>query len=251
MDKTDAIVLKIAPYSETTLLTTLLTREHGVVRALAKGVRRAKGGSVQAAFEPFAWIHASVRQKSADGLGTVFGAELREGWPYLRRDVDRLAYAALGLEVLGGVATQSPSDPNFFDDALLFLEVLEKTPGPGSLVIALLLRLLHDAGFPPHLAQPDWTAQTLPPSLMYHFDRSLIDAPHAGDSPHSMRLARSTVAPLLGALATPPQLDGSLKLPPQSGLNALRWLIRVWEDHLGGRLNAARFLEKMVLRPAR
>jgi recombinational DNA repair protein (RecF pathway) len=247
METTEAIILKVAPYSETTLLVTMLTREQGVVRALAKGARRTKGGSVQAAFEPFAWVQAGLRLKRPDGLGVAYNVSLEQGWPYLRRDVERLAYAGLGIEILGGLATRSPAEPVLFDEALVFLENLEKAAGPGSLVIALLLRLLHEAGFLPQLAEP-WTEETLPPALTYHFDRGMFDAPHPHDSSHTMRLTKEAVAPLLGALAVPPPLDGSWTLGAQAGQAILRWLIRVWEDHLNEPLQSAKFLEKMVLR---
>lgn len=247
MEKSDAIIFKVAPYSETTLLLTLLTREHGMVRVLAKGVRRGKSSTL-AAYEPFAWIHASLRLKSPDGLGAIFGAELEDGWAYLRHDMERLAFAGLGIEVLGGLAAHSPDESDYFEEAVTFLKALERVEGPGSLTIALLLRLLHLAGFPPQLAEP-WVPETLPSGLTYHFDRGLFDRPQTSDSMHTMRLSKAALAPILGALYSPPALDGSLVIAPQAGVHVLRWLIRVWEDHLSSQFKSARFLEKMILRP--
>jgi recombinational DNA repair protein (RecF pathway) len=245
MDLTDAIILKTAPYSETTLLVTLLTPDRGVVRALAKGARR-KGRQTQAAFEPLAWIQAQLSQKSPDALGTMFSPDLREDWAYLRGDLNRFAYASLGAEVLGAVAIESPPDPAYFQEAAGFLEALRGAPGPGSLAIALLVRLLHRCGFPPQLESP-WTLATLPPMLAYHFESGLLAEARPDDSPRAMRLPRPVIVPLLGALGQAPPLDGSLTLGVPEGAQALRWLIRVWEDHLNQKLHAARFLEKMVL----
>src|SRR5690242_14591243 len=106
MEAIDAIILKTAPYSETTLLVTLLTREHGVVHAMAKGARRERQ-NVQAAFEPFAWITCDLRLKGHDALGALYSPDLHQSWDYLRHDLDRLAYAGLGIEVLGGLAHHS------------------------------------------------------------------------------------------------------------------------------------------------
>lgn len=241
---TDAIILKTAPYSETTLLVTLLTREHGVVRALAKGARRERY-NVQAAFEPFALIACSLRVKGHDALGTMHGPDLKESWDYLRYDVDRLAYAGLGIEALGGLATHSAPDPRFFDEAAEFLETLGRVAAPGSLTIALLIRLLFAAGFPPHLAGP-WTEATLPPSLTYHFESGRFEEPLANDSRHSMRLPRAAVAAVMKYFETPPPLDGSFVVGAQNGAVLLRWLIRVWQDHLNEPLKAGRFFEKMI-----
>jgi hypothetical protein len=114
----------------------------------------------------------------------------------------------------------------------------------------LLLGLLIQSGFPPHLAE-DWTAETLPKDLIYDFDGGLIDQPRAGQSPHAMRLVGEHVRPLLDWLETPPPLDGSLLLRGAAGPAVLRWLLRVWEDHLGRRLRSVDFLERMILDKAR
>ncbi|MCL5270460.1 MAG: DNA repair protein RecO [bacterium] len=249
MDKIDAIVLKAAPYSETTLLVTLLTREAGVVRALAKGARRG-GRNVQAAFEPFSWIRANLAQRDPAALGQLIAPEPFEAWDYLRRDLDRLAYAGLGIEVLAALAALSPPEPFFFEEACSYLSALGKVAGPGSLAVSLFLRLLHQAGYPPHLTEA-WTSANLPSALVYHFDGGLLAPPEPGDPTHCMRLPAAAVAPLLEAFAAPPPLDGSLRLDAKAGPHALRWLIRVWEDHLRQPLKSAGFLEKMVLGKAR
>lgn len=240
------MVLNIAPYSETTLLVTLLTGEHGVVRALAKGARRGNR-NMAAAYEPFAWVQAGLTLKSPDQLGSLYHPELRAGWPYLRRAMDRLAFAGLGIEVLGDLAAQSPPEPFYLTEAVHYLELLEKVPGPGSLAITLFLRLLHHAGFPPQMAKP-WTPEELPPTLSYHFDRGLFEESRVGDTFQAMRLPKSALIPLLDALSDPPPLDGALTLDPVAGAHVLRWLVRVWQDHLNHPLQAAKFVEKMVLR---
>jgi recombinational DNA repair protein (RecF pathway) len=245
MEPSPALILKTAPYSETTLLVTLLTRGHGVVRVLAKGAR--SGRQMQAAFEPFAWIEGDLRVVDGEKLGRLFSPRLIEGWPYLRTDLERLAFAGVGLEAGGLLAEHSPADPFHFEEAVRFLTALRDAPGPGSLLIAALLRLLHYSGFPPQLAEP-WTAQTLPPVLTYHFDQGLFAAPGPHDSSHAMRLPQAALAPLLPFMQTPPPLDGSLCLGGAAGVAALRWLIRVWEDHLNQPLHSAQYLEKMVLR---
>lgn len=243
METTDALVLKAAPYSETTLLVTLLTRDRGVVRALAKGARRQR--SLQAAFEPFSWIECGLRLTSPDALGALYQPDLHESWDYLRLDVDKLAYAGLGIEVLGAMAAHSAPEPRLLDEAVAYLSALRETAAPGSLAIALLVRLLHEAGFPPHFAEP-WSAAALPPELTYHFDSGRFEAPQPIDSMHTMRLPRAALLPLLAALDFPPPLDGSFVVGARTGAAILRWLIRVWQDHLNQPLKSARFFEKMI-----
>lgn len=248
-DKTDALVLKTSPYSETSLLVWLLTPGDGVVRAMAKGARRGRK-QTPAVYETFAWIRTALSLKNPDALGNMMAPELVRDWPFLRGDIERLAYAGVAMETLWVVAGQSPPDPWFFTRACAYLEALGTVPGPGSLTAALLLGLLIQSGFPPHLAE-DWSAATLPEPLIYDFGSGLIERPHAGQSPHAMPLSGAMVRPLLDWLETPPPLDGSLLLKGAAGPGVLRWLMRVWEDHLGRRLHAVDFLERMILDKAR
>jgi recombinational DNA repair protein (RecF pathway) len=252
-----ALMLNTSPYSETTLLVRLLTRERGVVRAMAKGARRARGGT-PAAFELFTWIEAGLAARGGDALAVLTAAEVREGWPWLRHDMTRLAYASLALEVVTALAASSPADSFFFDDAVRYLTLLEDAAGPGSLAALFLLRLLHHAGFPlrvqPELAQLHARGE-LPRRVVYHFERAELAIPQARDSNYAQKLEAEIVQPFLGSaeapernfLLTMPALDAALGLTARTGPAALRWLIRIWEDHLQTRFAAADFLEKMVL----
>lgn len=244
-NKTDALVLKTSPYRETSLLVWLLTPQDGVVRAMAKGARRG-GKQTPAVYETFAWIRTALSLKEPDALGNMMAPELVKQWPFLRTDLNRLAYAGVGMETIWGVVGQSPPDPWFFCEACTFLEAMSEAVGPGSLTALLLLRLLAKSGFPIGLAE-DWTAETLPDELTYHFESGLIERPCAEESAHDMRLKAALVRPLLGWRETPPLLDGRFVMGAKAGPGVLRWLLRVWEDHLGRRLRSVDFLERMIL----
>lgn len=257
----DALVLSTSPYSETTLIVRLLSREEGVVRALAKGARRMKEQNA-AAFDLFARVRVSVRLASEDRLGTIRAVELVRDWPWLRSDLRRLALASVALETLGAVAELSPPEPFFFDEACSFLERMGPAAAPGSLACALLLRLLHHAGHPPEVdvsllepsvgrrdAEYDFRTGTLRSAGAY-------DPPgaHGADAPPSekdsrptLRLPSDLLPPLLPALLRPPPLDAErFRLPGRTGAIALDWLVRVWEDHLHRPLRSRAFLERIL-----
>ncbi|HOE96693.1 MAG TPA: DNA repair protein RecO [Candidatus Sumerlaeota bacterium] len=253
MPALDAIVLATSPYRETTLIVSLLTRSEGVIRVLARGARRK--GKVQAAFEAYAWVRGEFRLPAASGkLGTAGDVGLVKSWDYLRRDLARLAYAGVGLETLGRLAEEAPPEPYYFEEACRFLTVLEDAAGPGSVLVALLLRLLHHAGFPPHPGEG--LDPAAPPATCFHHfatHRLEIARPepdrHDGDAHryHVMPLSGEMVRAIGEGLRRPPPLDGSWQLPARPGREALTWLIRVWEDHLNHVLKSAEFLERMVL----
>jgi DNA repair protein RecO len=247
MEEFQALVLKSQPYRETSAILTLLTDRQGVVRAVAKGARRPKG-IAPAALEPFAWIEGTLSLKAPDALGTLGAVTLREGWDYLRADPTRWAFAALGIEVLGRLASASPPDETLWREGCEYLRQLEHAAGPGSLTALFLLRLLHAAGFPPHLLEK-WRADAPPDAVYYDFASGALRAARA-DQPAATayRLPGSVVGALRPALVEPPPLDAGWTIPSTVGRAALRWLVRVWEDHLGQPLASARYLESMVLK---
>ena len=61
---TDAIVLKRIPYSDTSLICRLYTKEKGKVTVIAKGVQRAKKSTI-ALLEPINHIHVQYYHKNS------------------------------------------------------------------------------------------------------------------------------------------------------------------------------------------
>lgn len=257
----DALILRTAPYSESTLIVTVLTREAGVIRALAKGARRIQGRSARsaAAFDLFTRIRANIRMPAReDGLGNITSAEIRGGAdagddPALRRDwlhndLRRLAWASLGMEVLGAVASASRAEPWFFDEAEDYLDALGAARAPGSLTAALLLRLLHHAGNPPEiddaLADADMTQ-----AVVFNFATGCF-LPAASSAAHGsgcLPFAADLFALLRPVIESPPPLGDGFSIPSRHGAEMTRWLIRVWEDHLNQTLRSKKFLEEVTL----
>jgi DNA repair protein RecO (recombination protein O) len=248
MIETPALVLQTSPYSETSLIVQLLTREAGVVRAIAKGARRA-GGRYAGVFEPYNRIDACLTVPDHDKLAPLGECVLAGRCDWMRRDLPRQAYAALGVEVIGRIAADAPLDPFFHDEAVAFLERLGAIKGPGSLLIALLIRLMYREGKPPHLGDQLAEAEAMPDPVQFDFETGAFDFPEAHAPSGSMLLPGDAVSAILGCLVAPPSLERPPAVPPRSGPPLLRWLMRVWEDHLGARLRSADFLEKMILLP--
>ena len=245
---TDAIVLKTAPYSESTLIVWLLTREEGVARVIAKGARRIKGRN-SAALDLMSHVHVSLRMPARDGLGILRSVDLKGTWSFLRSDLKRFAFASVALEILGAVAGISAHETFFFDEAFTYLQRLESARAPGSLTAALLLRLLHHAGHPPHLGK-DLEENTLTGKMGYDFADGTIRPLPAG-TPHGGRwftLPKPLVGRILPALEKPPGLDDTFSVPASEGATLLRWLLRIWEDHLNQKIHSAEFLEEVVFK---
>lgn len=243
--QTEALVLKTWPYSESSTIAWLLLKDEGAVRALAKGARRLKGRTA-AALDIFSRVQVGLRLSRKDGLANLGSVTLKQTWPYLRSDLNRLALASTALEIMGHVASISPHEPFFFAETIHYLDLLAETPGPGSLTALLLLRLLCHAGYPPRL-EDGLDPETLPAYLIYDFDEGTFRASGEGHgTARAVRLPRDVVAPILANMPARP-LESAHLFGASQGRSILRWLIRVWEDHLRQELVSKSFLEEMVL----
>lgn len=145
----DAIVLRTHKLGEADRIVTLLTRHHGKVRAVAKGVRRTSS-RIGARMEPF--MLADVQLYEGRSLDVVSQVEMRE--PYARRiaaDYQLYTAATAMVETADKLVDheKEPAYPQFrlLHGALGALSRREHDPG---LVLdSFLLRSLAIAGYAP------------------------------------------------------------------------------------------------------
>lgn len=147
----DAIVLRTHPLGEADRIVTLLTRRHGKVRAVAKGVRRT-GSRFGARLEPFGLI--DVQLHSGRSLHTVTQVvtidTFAEG---ISADYGRYTAASAMLETTDRL-TDEVVDPSARQFLLLVGALRTASQGriPAPLVLdAFLLRTLAHAGWAPDL----------------------------------------------------------------------------------------------------
>lgn len=126
-------------------IVTILTAEHGKVRAVAKGVRRTKsrmGGRV----EPLS--HVALLCWSGRELDIVSQAESLDTFRTIREDLSRLAPAMTILEIADQVAEQHAPAGELFSTVLGALRSLEAFASP-LLLGAFCLKLLAVEGVSP------------------------------------------------------------------------------------------------------
>lgn len=146
-----AIVLRTHPLGEADRIITLLTRRHGKVRAVAKGVRRT-GSRFGARLEPFGLI--DVQLHTGRTLHTVTQVVTIETFAEgISSDYARYTAASAMLETTDRL-TDEVVDPNAQQFLLLVGALRTAAAGriPPSLVLdAFLLRTLAHAGWAPDL----------------------------------------------------------------------------------------------------
>jgi len=127
IEKSDALILRVIPFRDTSKILTVYTAEQGKVSLLAKGVRGAKP-RFGAALEMFAHADLVYYRKASRELQLLAQASLLEAHLGLGGDPDRYAHGCAVAEfLLKALAGQEPPG-RLYPLSLRTLEVLETCP---------------------------------------------------------------------------------------------------------------------------
>jgi len=125
--KANAVVLRRIAIGETDKVVTLLTREWGKLRAIAKGARRPTS-RLAGATELFS--HSRVVLSVGQNLEVLSQAEVREAFPGLRGDLQKIGFAAYVIELAEAATEERQPNAELFDLVLSALYVIERSDRP-------------------------------------------------------------------------------------------------------------------------
>lgn len=167
---TDALVLHVFDYSESSRIVRLATRDAGVVSALARGARRPKS-RFGSALDLFADGVASLLLKDGRDLHTLAGFELTHARPALGSDLERFTGAATLAELALRFSTDDPEGALY----PVLADALDTIAGASAAytttaALAGAWRLLAALGFEPSLNECAGCHAGLPPDEDVMFD---------------------------------------------------------------------------------
>jgi DNA repair protein RecO (recombination protein O) len=140
------IVLRSWKLGEADRIVSIITRENGKVRAVAKGVRK-PSSRFGARLEPTCHLSLQLYRGRGD-LDTVTQVETVDRFATLRNDLDRWARASAMLEAVEQVSPEREPNERLFDMLVRALRTLTESDSP--LVVAgFFLKLLALEGFEP------------------------------------------------------------------------------------------------------
>ena len=146
------IILRTRPLTETSLIIHWITPDLGRVATVAKGARRTKSPFAGKLDLFYAADFSFSRNRSSE-LHNLREVKLHETHGAIRKDMLKLqqaAYAAAFLEQ--ATETESPL-PKIFELVCGFLQLLCEQPPQPQNIFALELKLLHELGLEPDLAE--------------------------------------------------------------------------------------------------
>ncbi len=143
-----AVVLRTYKLGEADRIVVLLTRGHGKVRAVAKGVRRT-GSKFGSRLEPGSHIQVQLHEGRGE-LDIVTQTETIESHRRTRDDLTRLSRTSSLLEAVDQLAQERESNPKLYDMLVGGIRTVEER-NPAMISAAFFLKLLAHEGVSPEL----------------------------------------------------------------------------------------------------
>ena len=144
-----AVVLRTQKLGEADRIVTMLSRRHGKVRAVAKGIRRTKS-RWGARLEPF--VHVDVQNYAGRELDVVTQAEIVDAFAAMMNDYERYTAGTAMLEATDRLTEEREPSLRLY---LLLVGALRSLDSgehsPGLVLDAFLLRALSISGYEPAL----------------------------------------------------------------------------------------------------
>lgn len=150
-EKATALVLRVVEWSETSSIVTLLTREFGKVRGVAKGARRPKG-PFESALDLLSTCRIVFLRKSTDALDLLTEAKLERRFRPRTGQLTNLYAGYYVAELLNSLTDDYDPHPELFDAAQQMLLALSGDAPVWSQVLRFELTALVTLGHMPLLS---------------------------------------------------------------------------------------------------
>ncbi len=150
-EKTTGIVLRVIPFSETSCIVTLFTRDFGKITTMAKGARRPKS-PFEAALDVLALCRIVFLNKNSDAMGLLTEAKLERRFRSATRSLDRLYAGYYIVELLNSVTDDGDPHPELFELSTQLIQQIDSTEiSEDEVGLTLLKYELRMLGFLGHL----------------------------------------------------------------------------------------------------
>jgi DNA repair protein RecO len=188
--QTRGIVLSRTDFGEADRILTVLTRQHGKLRLMAKGVRRVKS-KLAGGIELFSVSDLTYISGRGE-IGTLISSRLDKHYGNIVKKLDRVQFGYELLKQLNKVTEDAP-EPDYFDLAQQALIALDNDKIDLSLIEAWFkAQLLKMSGHAPNL-RTDIHGEKLSGDEYYNFDFDAMafnSHPQGGFRPNDIKVLR-------------------------------------------------------------
>ena len=249
---TDALVVRINEYAETSAVVRLVTADLGLVHAVAKGAKRLSNG-YRGPLDKCTLYRVRLGRRGEEGLFHLHSATVRETFRALRAEPARFHVASLALEVASDLMRENEPHEELFRLTVFTLKVLDRAPADrlGLAASFFLARAVALSGHTPEIGR--CVACGLP---LQQEERPLIGArrggvlhPQCGQGEPGARTISPEALTILDAFWRRPAAELLAAEFPRPALRELRLILEEWLEHtLERRFRAAGPMEREIAR---
>jgi len=216
-DRAEAIVLRVQPVTESSLLVTWFTREFGKLKTLAKGARRPKN-PMRGKIDLFYRDEIIFQHSRRGDLHSLHDCYLEAPRAKLRDSMDRVAAASYACELVELATEVEDANPLIFELLESVLEAIAVRASP-VILIWFELRLLDAAGW-----KPKWEQRTGAPKVLTSLaSTTLVGAQRVRLTEEQIREAREALWRFWDTeLGHPPRSRRLLGGTARAGTNPVR-----------------------------
>lgn len=150
LQKTQGFVLRRDDIRETSILLTAYTRDFGKIKLISKGVRIPEQRFISA-YELFSLDEIVFYEKKKKGFFLLSQCELINFFPEVRKELERISYAAYFVEFLDSTAPLGERNEGIYELLQNCLELLSTKASPKRVARIFEIKLLSILGFMPRL----------------------------------------------------------------------------------------------------
>lgn len=148
LEKTDALVIRLADWSESSRVVTLFTRDFGRISALARGVKRFRS-SFEAALDLLSESRIVFLRKSSSSLDILTESQLISRFQPSSRSLTSLYGGYYVAELLAGLCEEYDPHPRLYQIAIDTLRRLESDADARPAILRFELVILRESGHLP------------------------------------------------------------------------------------------------------
>lgn len=146
--KIEGIIISEKPYGESSKILNIITKDYGVISALAKGAKRLKS-NLRSVSERFTYAEFNLSYKE-DKLSTLISADIIKPFNNIKKDIEKISYVNYICELTNQVLRQS-SNKNIYDIFINTILKIEDEYDPMVLTNILEIKYLDFLGAQPYL----------------------------------------------------------------------------------------------------
>jgi DNA repair protein RecO (recombination protein O) len=150
LEKTEAIILRVVEFSETSCVVTLYTEEFGKISALAKGARRRRG-PFEGAIDLLSVCRIVFLRKSGDVLDLLTEARLERRFHSASTDLGRLYAALYVIELVAALTEHAEPQPEMYRIVVDAVRDIDEGQPTAERLLRFELQLLYQLGHLPLL----------------------------------------------------------------------------------------------------